>query len=120
MNTSKSLLAINMDFLDLNFTPPDESGFNNLTHTDPQKFISAAIQVVLVLGVIIFFFMLLFGGIKWLSSGGNPAQMENARKTITAAVVGLVIVFSIFVIIMFVNAMFGVDIGNLGPGQFGT
>jgi TRAP-type C4-dicarboxylate transport system permease small subunit len=108
-----------MDFLDLDFSPPQESGFNNLTKTDPQKFMSAAIQALLVLGVIIFFFMLLSGGIKWMTSQGNPAQMEGARKTITAAVVGLVIVFSIFVIIMFINAIFGIDIGNLGSGQFG-
>jgi hypothetical protein len=67
----------------------------------------------LVIAALVFFFMLIFGGIKYITSGGDKAQTESARGTITAALIGLVIVFSAWAIITLINAFFGIDILEL-------
>lgn len=36
--------------------------------------------------------MIIYGGYQWLTAGGNDSQVENAKKTLRAAVIGLAIV----------------------------
>jgi hypothetical protein len=75
--------------------------------------ISGLITFALVIAAIVFFFMLVIGGIRWIMSGGDKGQTEAARNQITAALVGLVIVFSAWAIAQLVKAFFGVDIFSL-------
>jgi hypothetical protein len=72
--------------------------------------ISWAITIILVFAGLIFFFMLLIGGIQWITSGGDKVKTENARNRITAALIGLVIVFSAWAIAQLLNTIFGVNI----------
>lgn len=53
---------------------------------------------------------LIYGGIKWITSGGDKAGVESARKTITYAIVGLVIAFLAFFIINMIGSFFGVTL----------
>lgn len=80
---------------------------NNLTLS---SVISGIITLVLVVAAIVFFFMLIIGGLKWILSGGDKAQTEAARNQITAALIGLVIVFGAFAISQVVQALFGINI----------
>src|SRR3989344_9035907 len=93
----------------INLAPPGGSGFENLTNLSFSKLITAGIQLVMVLAAIIFFFILVIGGIKWITSGGDKGQTEAARNQITAALVGLVIVFAAWGIIALIKTFFGVD-----------
>jgi hypothetical protein len=77
-----------------------------------QKFIPAAVTIGFVIGILIFFFMLLIGAIKWISSGGDKQAMESARGTITSALIGLVILFAAFAIIKLIQSFFGISILN--------
>ena len=54
--------------------------------------------------------MLLIGGIRWILAGGDEKAVSSARSTITAALIGLVIVLLSFAIIKLVEAFFGVTI----------
>jgi len=74
---------------------------------------SALIILVLIIAALIFFFMLVWGGIKYITSGGDKAQTEAARGQITAALIGLVIVFAAWAIINLVNIFFGINILSL-------
>ncbi|MGD8744551.1 MAG: hypothetical protein PVJ52_03090 [Candidatus Woesebacteria bacterium] len=94
----------------VNLTPPGDSGFANLTNISFSALISYGIQLVLVIAAIVFFFILVIGGIKWITSGGDKGQTEAARNQITAALVGLVIVFSAWAIIQIIQVLFGVNI----------
>lgn len=83
--------------------------------------VSALITIVLIVAAVIFFFMLILGGIKWILSGGDKAQTESARNQVTAAIVGLVIVFAAFAIARLVQAFFGIDIFSFNvPNFIGT
>ena len=48
-------------------------------------------------------FFIIFAGIKFLSSGGDPVRVEGARKTLTYAVIGLVLVIMSFFIVKLVG-----------------
>ncbi len=78
-----------------------------------QKFIPYAIQWGFIIGVIIFFFMLLIGAIKWIASSGDKQKLEDARGTITSALIGLVILLAVFAIIQLVGVFFNVNLLKL-------
>lgn len=45
---------------------------------------------------------IIYAGIKWIIAGGNEDEVKQAKQTIRAAVWGLLIVFSAFIIVNFV------------------
>ena len=69
-----------------------------------------------IIGSIIFFFLLLIGGIQWMTSGGDKAKLETARGRLTNAVIGLVILFSVFAIVSIIELIFDVSILSLDIG----
>lgn len=87
--------------------------FADITTLRFENIVSGFIQLILVVAGLAFFFILVIGGVKWILSGGDKAQTEGARNQITAALVGLVIVFSAWAIAQLIYAFFGVDILNL-------
>lgn len=84
-----------------------------------SSIISTAIAAVLAIAGIIFFFMLIIGGVQWILSGGDKTNTENARNRITSALIGLVIVFAAFAIIQLLDAVFGVSILDVDIPQIG-
>lgn len=75
-----------------------------------QKILQLGISLALVIGAIIFFFMMLAGGINWITGGGDKPKMESAQKQITHSLIGLAILFSAFAIIKLVGSLFGIDL----------
>lgn len=83
--------------------------FGGLNFTFSQL-ITGLIKGAMLVAAIVFFFMLVFGGIRWIMSGGDKGQTEAARNQITAALVGLVIVFAAWAIVQLISVFFGIDI----------
>ena len=83
--------------------------------------IPALVGVGFVIGVIIFFFVLLIGAIGWITSGGDKAKAETARGRITNAIIGLVILFSLYAIINLLEIFFATNLVriDLGPLKIG-
>lgn len=52
-------------------------------------------------------FFIIFAGFKFLTSGGDPKQVEGARKTLTYAIAGLIVVFLAFAIIKLIGIITG-------------
>ena len=59
------------------------------------------INVVLGFVGIIFFILLFWAGIRWMTSGGNEEIVKEAKQTIKTSVIGIVVVFSAFLITNF-------------------
>lgn len=95
----------------LNLTPTGD--FAKLGGLTVPGIVSGFIRLALVVAALVFFFILVIGGIRWIASGGDKAQTENARNQITAALVGLVIVFAAWAILALIRTFFGVDIFSL-------
>jgi len=85
-------------------------GFENLAHITIPGIITTVIKLVLVIAALTAFFFLVFGGIKWITSGGDKEGTAKAQGTITAALVGLVIVFAAWAIIKLLEVFFGIQI----------
>jgi len=75
--------------------------------------VAGGIRLILVVAALVFFFILVIGGIRWIASGGDKTQTENARNQITSALVGLVIVFAAWAIVQLINTFFGINIFEL-------
>lgn len=65
---------------------------------------------LLIIAGLVFFFMLVIGGLRWITSGGDKSATEGARNQITAALIGLVIVFSAWAIAQLLANVFGINI----------
>lgn len=68
------------------------------------------IQFILVVAFVGAFVFLLIGGIRWILAGGDEKAVAGARGTITAALIGLVIVLVAYAIIRLVEIFFNVSI----------
>ena len=88
-------------------------GFEGLLNITLVSILQGAIRLVLIVAAIVFFFVLVIGGIQWITSGGDKAGTEAARKRITNALIGLAIVFAAWAIIALIQALFDVNILNL-------
>jgi hypothetical protein len=72
-----------------------------------QKLVPTTITIALTIGVLIFFFNILMGGIAYINSGGDKAKTEAARSKITNAMIGLVIMFLVFMTLTLVGSILG-------------
>lgn len=70
-----------------------------------QTIISWALTFAGVVAVI----LIIFSGIKFITSGGDPKQVEGAKKTLTYAIAGLVLVLLSFTIINLIAYATGVS-----------
>ena len=89
---------------------PSGSSFANVNSYTPTGLVQALINITLVGAGLIAFFWLLYGGVQWILAGGDKEGTEKARKRITAALIGLVIVFSVFAFTTILSAFFGVNL----------
>ena len=76
-------------------------------------FIPKAVGLVFVFGVLVFFFILLWGAISWILSGGDKQALEAAKSKITHAIV---LLLATFAIIKLIQAFFGISILSIDIG----
>ncbi len=66
---------------------------------DAGGIISWIMTIAFIIAIITSMFFILFGAYRWITSGGDQNKTAQARQTIIAAIVGLVIALSTFFII---------------------
>jgi hypothetical protein len=82
--------------------------------TNPGTIISNAITIAYIVAVLLVLFYIIFAAFKWITSGGDKESVAGARKMITAALVGLVILALAFVIMRVVGSILHINIiGNI-------
>ncbi len=82
------------------------------TLQDLEKVFSSLVTSLLALGGIVLFLMLLNGGFKYLTSGGDPKTTEGAQKTLTYAIGGLVLLAGSYMILNIIKTFTGADVTN--------
>lgn len=78
---------------------------------DLGKLISTGVSVVIIISGILVFVYLVWGGLEWLTSGGDKGKTESARNRITAALVGLAIIAASWALVQIIGYFFGVQAG---------
>ena len=74
-----------------------------------QGIVSNLINLILVIAFIAFLFLLLLGGIQWITSGGDKESLAKAKGKLTSAIVGIIIVISAWAILSLVKYFFGIE-----------
>lgn len=69
---------------------------------DIRTTIAAIINVALGLLGIVAVVIVLLGGFKWMTAGGEQGKVDEAKKLITQGIVGLAIIMSAYAIAQFV------------------
>lgn len=103
----------------ISLKPTSNSSFTGLTNLTIDKMISGSISLILIVVSLVFFFILIFGGLKWITSGGDEKKVAAARSGITNALIGLVVIFAAWAIMTLIGTIFGISIlGDLSIPSF--
>jgi hypothetical protein len=81
-----------------------EAGLSNF-----REVLQWGTTMLMIISVFLATFFLIWGGIQWIMSGGNKDKIHAAQQKIIYATIGLVVIFSSFLIINIVSGIFGVD-----------
>lgn len=73
--------------------------------------ISYMVQLIFIVAGLATFLFLIWGGIEWITSGGDKTAVESAQKKIQAALLGLFIVFMSVAIMWLVQTFLNVCLG---------
>lgn len=112
----------------LSQVPPDRIT-NPILNTNTQELISVGdpfvflalmlpkfVGITLVIGSVSFFFMFVWGAISWILSGGDKGHVENARARITNALIGFILMISVFALAKVIETFFKIDILSIDIG----
>ena len=65
------------------------------TAVDIVKYLMTFLGIIAVV-------IILIGGFRWMTAGGNEDKIASAKKTITAGAIGLIVILAAFAIVTFV------------------
>lgn len=72
--------------------------------------VSFAIPFVFVIAGFLLLLYLLYGGYRYLFSGGDPKSIQEAKGVITTALLGFAIIFVSYWIVQLFGTIFGLDV----------
>lgn len=75
--------------------------------------ISNMIDGMFIVAFILGFIYMVTGGLQWVTSGGDKASLESARNKIIHALIGIIVVASVYAVLSLVGAFLGFDIKKL-------
>ncbi|MFA4942202.1 MAG: hypothetical protein WC564_01015 [Patescibacteria group bacterium] len=78
--------------------------YASATPTSLASIVGLVISVALSLLGIIFVILIILGGFKWMTAGGNSDNVEKAQERIKTAIMGLVLTLSAYAIWAFVSS----------------
>lgn len=73
-----------------------------LSATDPRIIVAKIIRVALSFVGIVAVVLIIYGGYLWMTAAGNEERIAQAKKVLTNAVIGLVIIMAALAIVQFV------------------
>jgi len=96
----------------VNLSLPGSSAFNSVTSWNVTRLAGAGVNLILVFAGLICFFFILVGGFIYITSGGGGDKQSSGRgqKAISGGLIGLVIVFGIYVLVNLLSSLFGLNL----------
>jgi len=72
------------------------------SNTDITTLVSRGISILLGFVGIIFMVLIIYGGILWMTAGGDENKVRDARKIMTNATIGLVAILAAYILTVFI------------------
>lgn len=96
---------------------PEPAGLNEI-----EQIFSGVISLAVGLAFVALLIVLIIGGIKFLTSGGETKAVQSAQQTITWAILGIIFMIVAWLLLLLIEALTGVrvtvfDIKVLCPGS---
>lgn len=85
--------------------------------TDLERYFTRIVGVLLELGGIALLITIIIGGFQYITAGGNPQQAESAKKTLTYAIGGFVVLALSFLILKLIEQFTGVTVTEFKISQ---
>jgi len=82
------------------------------TFVDLESVFGSLVSAVMGFAAIVLFLMIVSGGYKYLTSGGNPESAAAGRRTITYAIAGVLLIAASALILTIIKAITGADVTN--------
>lgn len=76
--------------------------------TGLQDIFSRVVSLAIGFGGVAFFIMFIIGGFQYLTASGNEQAVAGARKTLTFAIGGMVLIVLAFLILKLISTFTGV------------
>lgn len=80
---------------------------------NPQALIGQIIAIAYIVAIILSFFFIILGGLRYIISGGDKDKTAKARATIFNAIIGLAIVSLSIPALKLIGQILGFDLGRL-------
>jgi hypothetical protein len=81
-------------------------------YSSTSSLINNILPNVYIAGGLIVFFMIVMGGFTIISNAGNADKIKDGSKTITSAIIGLLVLFASYWIIQIIQVVTGASILN--------
>jgi TRAP-type C4-dicarboxylate transport system permease small subunit len=94
-------MAADAQFIQEGFEKADNIGGTDIGTTDIRDVIINLVNVLLGFLGIIAVIIIIWGGFRWLTAGGNEESVATARSIITSGIIGLGIIIASFAIARF-------------------
>lgn len=70
--------------------------------------INNVINAALVFSGVLALILIIYSGIKYITSRGDQTAIDSAKKTLTYAIIGLIVIFLSFFIVKLISTLTGV------------
>lgn len=77
------------------------------------ELIPLIITIGIVAGIAVFIFWAIISAISWITSGGDKAATQAARESLTRAIIGVIVLLSLFAIVNLIELFFGVNLSYI-------
>jgi len=94
----------------MNCNPP--TGTDVATISNLSCLFGKVVSYALGLAAIVLFVLLIMSGFKFITSGGDPKALEGAKKTLTYAIIGLIVILVSYLILVLIQTITGVNVTN--------
>lgn len=90
----------------------DETKSRVAINTDLGTFVSRTISAIILVAGLATLMYLIYGGIQWISSGGDKGKLEEAKAKLTNGIIGLGIVVSAWAVYLLLDYFFGIGLAK--------
>lgn len=92
--------------ISLNLDYPRVGGLELNMNQDINEIVAWIYYFIIRVAGIVTFFMVVLGGVQWLTSAGDANKLTQAKEMITSAFIGLIIILGSFLILQILSPEF--------------
>ena len=77
--------------------------------TSGKKILQASLEWLFIIAAVLSLIFIILSGIQWITSGGDPSKIADAKKRLMYSIIGLIVVATAFLIVRLISSVLGVN-----------